>query len=119
MKAELETSPDSILMWNGVSLFVLTAPIFYPITSMHGMVYLLTAYLYCNKSNHPCQQTHQFHGIFVGFFKQITIDNNIPQTKIHLIISFLKVILVQLLSTYVPEALAEEVAPLVVRHQEF
>ena len=82
-------------------------------------MYVLLAYIYHTKSTIHVTKTHQFHGIFVGFFKQITIDNNIPQTKIHLIISFLKVILVQLLSTYVPEALAEEVAPLVVRHQEF
>lgn len=88
---------------------------------MHGMVYLLTAYLTFTATKQPSMgaKHNQFHVIFVGFFKQITIDNNIPQTKIHLIIPRLKVILVQLLSTYVPEALAEEVAPLVVRHQEF
>ena len=103
-------------MWNGVSFFVLTDPIFYPITSMH----VLLAYIYHAKSTIHVTKTHQFHVIFVGFFKQNHHWQQHVSDKIHLIIScHLKVILVQLLSTYVPEALAEEVAPLVVRHQEF
>ena len=88
MKAELETSPDSILMWNGVSLFVFNRSHFlsHNIHAWHGLPAYRLPVLQ-QKQPSMSANTASSMGFLLVFSNKSPLTTTIPQTKIHLIIS--------------------------------